>query len=316
MNTRFEIDENGNISPNINSIAQECTVITEDIYSYIKLQNVVKIDTDFNKWILEINNTSTNINTCTESYPILVINTTYHDAFVHWVFESGIYLPFYLLLKKKYPNLKLYSREFKKYKKLFYDFFQISSEDIIYDISSSSECFFPLPISSLNIEELNETWKIQFDRFIVHLTSDDVKNNNLSPEKSISTIFLPRQKKENYKGNERFYQTMDICNHLQGNTDLILNTDIIVNLKTQMELVSSSKNVVLTAGSAYFINGLFCRNSNIIVLDNFIIGQFAFLKLNYAHEIIKRNNKMISILPNNNNRTFYYKDIESLLEPL
>ena len=97
---------------------------------------------------------------------------------------------------------------------------------------------------------------------------------------------------------------------------MILNKDIIVNLKTQIELVSSSKNVVLTAGSAYFINGLFCRNSNIIVLDDFIIGQFAFLKLNYAHEIIKRNNKMVSILPNKNNRTFYYKDIEFFLEPL
>jgi hypothetical protein len=314
---QIEIDQNGNISPNVEP---ENKIITEDIYSYIKLKNVVKIDTDFNKWILEINNTSTDINTCTESesYPILVINTKYHDAFVHWVFESGIYLPFFLILKKKYPNLKLYSKEFKKYKKLFYDFFQISSEDIIYELSPTSEYIFPLPISSLNIEELNETWKIQFDVFLAKLTSYSINSisSNLSPEKSISTIFLPRQKKENYKGNERFYQTTDICNHLQGNTDLILNTDIIINLKTQMELVSSSKNVVLIAGSAYFINGLFCRNSNIIVLDDFIIGQFAFLKLNYVHEIIKRNNKMVSILPNKNYRAFYYSDIESFLEPL
>jgi len=311
---QIEIDENGNISPNIE---QGCTIITEDIYSYVKLKNVVKIYNDYNKWILEIDNTFTNIDTniSTTSYPILIIDTKYHDAFVHWVFESGIYLPFFIILKKKYPDLKLYSREFKKYKKLFYDFFQISSEDIIYELSPTSEYIFPLPISSLNIKELNETWKIQFDIFLAHLTCG-ISNGNLSPEKSISTIFLPRQKKENYKGNDRFYETTDICNHLRGNTDLILNTDIIVNLKTQIELVSCSKNVVLTAGSSYFINGLFCRDSNIIVLDDIIIGHFGYLKLNYAHEIIKRNNKMVSILPNTNNRTFYYSDIEILLEPL
>ena len=80
-----------------------------------------------------------------------------------------------------------------------------------------------------------------------------------------------------------------------------------------MELLLSSKNVILTAGSSYFINGLFCRNSTIIVLDDFIIWQInKYHKLNYANEKIKKNNT-VSIIPNVKQNTFYYKDIVSFL---
>lgn len=286
---RYIINENTKIAKQI-----------EYIYEYVCLEHVINIESKFNQWIVDVEpHNSVKI-------PILIIDTTSHAAFCHWVFESAIYLPFFLILKKKYPKLKLHLTEYKTYKTLFCDYFQIQSSDIIYELEPNNICIFPLPVSSLNINRLDRRWKNHFDYFIAQLSS---LLGDMDGEKTISTIFLPRQTKENYKANDRTYNTVDISEHLMGETDYILHTDTITELKTQMELVNSSKNMIVTGGSPYLVNGLFSRNSSIIVLDNLIQYQMReFSKMKYVHDEICKHNHVVFI-PNRNNNTFYYNDI-------
>ncbi len=76
------------------------------------------------------------------------IDGIYHEAWSHWVDESAIYLPLFLTLKKLYPSLKLYSFGKKGYKNAMYKAFDISSEDVVYTLSSSrNTCLFPRYIS-------------------------------------------------------------------------------------------------------------------------------------------------------------------------
>ena len=108
---------------------------------------------------------------------------------------------------------------------------------------------------------------------------------------------------------------MDIFNNIENSKNcVILNTDNIVDLTQQINMVNSSSNVILTAGSAYFVNGLFCKNSHIIVLDDSYIWQIdTFMKLKYIHDKICENNKVFFIKSNDNN-VFYYNKIQQYLQ--
>lgn len=282
-------------------------ILTEEIYQYTTFENVIKVENQLNKWIIEVDK---NIKSSNISY-YLIIDTLYHDAFFHWVAECAIYLPFFIRLKNKYPTLKLYLKEFKNFKKLFCDYFDIKQHDIVYNLDNSNVCIFPMPISALNIVELNENWKLHVDYFIWKLTSKYIDN-----QKNIQSIFLPRQSKENYKNNDRRYNTIDISNNIEkSNNSVILNTDDIIDLNEQIKLVNSSSNVILTAGSAYFVNGLFCKNSHIILLDDsFNMPQInGYMKLKHIHNTICENNKVFFI-PKHNGNVFYYNDITNYLQ--
>jgi hypothetical protein len=279
--------------------------LTCDIYEFKEIANVKSVGYEFNKWLVEFDDTIIN----DQITYIFIIDTLLHDAFCHWVFESAIYLPFFILLKKKYPKLKLFLKEFKNYKKLFCDYFEINEDDVIYKLEYSNICLFPKPISSLNINYICEKLKLQIDKLILEL---NFKCFNY--DKSINTLFLPRQNKENFKNNERIYDTHDILENISVSyQNLILNTDEINDLNDQIQKVNSSKNIILMGGSAYFVNGIFCKNSKIIVLDDFCINQInSYIKMKYIHDKICENNSVIFI-NNNKNNTFYYNDIRELI---
>lgn len=139
--------------------------VNEDIYPYFEIKNVHTIELHFNKYTLDLEY----LPNMGHTYTYLNIDTMFHDVFSHWVFESAIYLPLFLKLKKKYPDLKLYSKGYKMYKKLFYDYFDICETDIVYQLESSNRCLFPKPISSLNVNRIDEAWKTQVDYFFNEL---------------------------------------------------------------------------------------------------------------------------------------------------
>lgn len=269
-------------------------VLKDDIYEYCEIKNVATIESRYNKYIIELDDDKDSI------YYYLIIDTVHQDAFGHWVFESGIYLPLFFKIKQKYPLLKLYLSTFKMYKKLFCNYFDINDHDIVYTLEKNNTCILPLPISSLNINTLNENWKLQVEYFF-----------NIMPrvnKKTTTTVFLPRQHKENYNGNNRNYNTADIVDHI----DLIVHTDEINCLNDQINKVNSSSNVILTGGSPYFVNGLFCNNSNIIVLDDFIIQQMdSYIKLKYIHDKICELNIVHFI---KHSDIFYYDQIKTYLK--
>jgi hypothetical protein len=251
-----------------------------DIY---ELTHVRSVNYTFNNWIV---NCDKDLNESNESVSpisyIFVIDTLYHDAFSHWVFESAIYLPLFILLKTKYPTLKLYLKEYKNYKKIFCEYFKINENDIIYEITYPNTCLFPNPISSLNINSITEKYIYQIDNFL------NLKSN----KKTIQTLFLPRQTKENYNNNNRYYDVSNFLQNIDTSHNFILHTDNVTDLNYQIDIVNSSKNVILMGGSSYFVNGLFCQNSNIIVLDGCMNQINSFIKLKYIHDKICKNNNV------------------------
>ena len=279
--------------------------LQEILYSYCEIKNVCTITPHFNRYTLVCD---TDCIQESENTQYLNIDTLYHDAFSHWVFECAIYLPLFLLLRRKYPRLKIYSSGYKVYKKLFYDYFEIRETDIVYHLDPSNLCIFPKPISSLNVNAIDETWKLQVDYFFTVLNAGSIS-------KDIFLLFMPRQKKENYINNDRVYNTNDIENYIQNeipNEGKVLHTDEITHLKDQIGFIHRSKNVILTGGSPYFVNGLFCREKNIVVLDDFIVHQMSgYAKLKWIHDKISEKNKVYMV--NNHNNTFVYDTIKSYI---
>jgi len=282
--------------------------LQDGLYSYCEINNVRTITPHYNRYTL-ICDTTNCIHPSEQEHHYLNIDTLYHDAFSHWVFESAIYLHLFVNLKRNYPKLKLYSRGYKMYKKIFYDYFDICETDIVYHIEPSNLCIFPKPISSLNVNAMDETWKLQVDYFFNELNVSTVS-------KDIFLLLMPRQRKENYLNNDRVYHTNDIENHLQKEGPLkgrVLHTDEINELKDQIAFLHRSRNVVLTGGSPYFVNGLFCQDTTIVVLDDFVISQInLYVKLKYIHDKICEKNK-VHMIKNNNNNTFDYNDIKAYL---
>lgn len=272
-----------------------------DIYEYRTVNNAINYhtSTEYNSW-----NIYTHDNTFNNRLNILVIDCIYSDAFCHWVYESAIYLPLFNLLRPIYPNIKLHLKGQKKYKELFCRYFNISNTDVIYELPSNNTCIFPLPISCLNNKDICDTYKIQVNRFISYFTNKDTS-------KITDVLFMPRQVKENYICNDRTYDTTDILNTIMTrNNSYILNTDNTEELSEQVISVQTSKNIVLTAGSPYFVNGMFTSNSNIIVLDDFNLSQIQeFKKMDFLHNIIKTNNT-VHIVPKESPFTFnHIKDL-------
>lgn len=283
-------------------------VLTNEIYKYKIINNVVNYKCeDFNKWNIEIiENNEKN-----DNFDIyyLIIDTEYNEAFSHWVFECAIYLPLFLNLKKIYPTLKLHLKTYKKYKKIFCDYFNISKDDITLELDLKNICIFPLPISCMNDISMCCDYKIQLEFFIDKLK---IHCNN---QKWINTLLLPRQKLENLKENDRNVITDDIAlNIINDKNNTILNTDFVNKLEDQIKTVNSSKNIILSAGSAYFVNGLFCENSTIIVLGDFIVKQISiYQKFKYIHNKIIELNKVHFIPMMVRKNIFTYDNIKQYL---
>ena len=261
----------------------------DNTYKVYEVENVTGYKyVNFNSWELEVNdiviNNSLNEN-IVEYY--FIADTFIDEAFLHWVVETGIYLPLFITLKKSYPTLKLVLRSEKVYKKLFCDFFGI--KDIVYSIEPNNICFFPSPISALNDN---------------NITDEFIKQTRIFRDYFIPTsplehefVILPRQTKENYAPNDRAFCFKNLINHL-GERARILNTDEITKLEDQINIVNSGKNICVTEGSPFYVNGLFCKNKNIYVVDiseGYKHQPELYIKMKFILELHKEYNNVIYI---------------------
>ena len=257
----------------------------DNIYKVFIVENVVQYSLiNFNAHHIEVCNS--------DEKPVeyyFVIDLLFHDAFSHWVYESAIYLPIFNKLKEIYPTIKILLKEKKQFKLLFLKFFHIMETDIVYDIQPHNVCLFPSPISVLNDNHyFTDTYKQILLQFITifsqYSTSIDVSH-------VYDYIILPRQTKENYKNNDRSYHMeliYEAVRSISQNYDT-LHTDTIVDLKDQIAAVQSAPNVILTDGSPFMVNNLFCNNQKLFVLDTMTIQQLStYMKFNYIREMICR----------------------------
>lgn len=226
----------------------------------------------------------------------LIVDLYYHNCVGHWIYESGIYLSLFNILKKEYNNLKLVLKEEKTYKKLFCRYFNILDNSIIYDteINSNNLCIIPSPITALNLR-VNKSDLIE----LFFIEQHKLYNKR---EKLYKYIVLPRQTKENYINTENTGKCYNIINYLKDKNinHYILNTDTITDIKDQIDLIEKSENIIIHDGSALLINGLFTKNSNIYVCERLVTqGQaqiYPYMK-NIINSIQNINNNKIIYFP-------------------
>jgi hypothetical protein len=203
------------------------------------------------------------------------IDSTNHDAFSHWVFESAIFLPDIRAQGKK---VGLSAK--KDYKLLFCKHFGFTEEDIEYTSAPRAETLTlmdaPVP------PEYPERLRTFFTQF----------SSTVLPD--VDFVLLPRQKKENYVNNDRPCRLTPFIDvfRTSGQSYRIVNTDEITNLQNQIDLVNSGRTVIVTDGSAALVNGMFCSGKDIyVVRDGCLeaqLPQYPMLRAIYA-EIQKGN---------------------------
>ena len=208
-----------------------------DGYKLFKVKNVSRYafeDHKSNAWSIEYQNKIEDEN---KNY-YLIIENRFRNAFAHWVYECAVYLPIFHKLKEIYPDIKIImlERERKTYNKLFFDYFSINSDDVIYIntdpfFTESNICFFPTPILALNENIITDTYKKYIDRFF------NIFEDN--PKKTINILCAPRQRIDNSAPQDRTLDMSDIITKITDfNIGHIMHTDSIQNLIQQKKYIS------------------------------------------------------------------------------
>ncbi len=260
-----------------------------------------------------------NVNDSIEINYILLFENVYNSAFGHWIYDSAIFLEYFDKLNKKFNNkLKIYTiaKPPRKYKKLLFDFFNINNENIIeckeeltgiHRLSRNNKWMeeknvvlpynnicITCPIINLNNTNMNTNlFKkriIRFKNVILDKSSKD--------KKYIENLFFPRNKKENLKYNDRTINYQPVHKIIGDKPLITYNTLDTNNFIDQINMLINAKNVFLDYGSSLWVNGLFCKNSNIYVSNNLKqhLESFNYYKgFLTLLELIKENNNIIFI---------------------
>ena len=163
----------------------------------------------------------------------------------------------------------------------------VELNDIVYSIELPNTCVFHEFIS-LGLNDVSKEYKIVLDNFLNYFPKKYEKDTNI--------LFMPRQVKENYIGNNRVYYTKDheelILRIDQNNK--ILHTDTIEKLEEQIKMVQNSKTIIVTDGSPALVNIIFVKNSLVIILNsNFVINHIkTYSLIKYIVERIVEKNEI------------------------
>lgn len=186
------------------------------------------------------------------------------NAFAHFVYESGIFLPLFLKLKEKLPGIKILISNYphRSYKKLYLDYNGIVAQDIIEELPKKNTCvFFSRPVSLSISNAFTLPYVSYLDKYV-----NLVRAHNIN--KDIEYLFCPRAKSENFSENDRAPDYSRIYKELEKHAFTVFDPKSIVQLENQISIFKRSKNIILDYGSSFFVNGMFCKDSNIICLDN------------------------------------------------
>jgi hypothetical protein len=220
-------------------------------YKIIELYNVKKYELSGQSWTITYNSFNKIEEPCSK-YFILEKNES-HNAFAHFFYECGPHVKVYLELKKGIPDLKLHLLEKKDFKLLVLRYLGVKEEDIYYEMDPSNRCY----LINKNID--NDHYSI--DTEYHNIVFEQYQYNFLpkeSIEKTIPILILPRQRKENYIGNNRVYYTEEIEKIILDldPRNKVLHTDTITDLKEQIEIIQKSYIVIVTDHSPALVNPL------------------------------------------------------------
>lgn len=262
--------------------------------------------------ILQLSSSEENVESNKEIY--YVFDCPVQDPFAHWIYESFIFYPLMLKIQSIYPDVKILTKNTKKYVKNMFKFFNINNE-IVNEIKNPNNICFFSPIVSLNDLDYLTDLYVKY----IHLYIDNLNfllSNNISFNNKY--LLLPRNSKDNYIGNERTIHGLnDIEDNIISIGGVVLNTYQINNIELQMSITKNSEIIILDYGSSFFFNCLNVKDKTIIVLNNYAYfsNQIKFNSLKIMYDIIIKNNKVIFIDNlHKNSLEVKFDDIKKFLE--
>jgi hypothetical protein len=277
---------------------------------HILFFNVKKIfPTGFDKYTLLGTNIKFTVNT-TLSHDlrqnlVVAIENGGHLAFGHFFFESVVLAHSVWRQHNLNTDSKVYLSEYRKYKHLTLDYININATN---EIPSDSALLVANRKFSLNTDSNLLDLSDSLKRFL----SEYLKLHN---EKSVHTCFMPRQKNENLKENDRILIYNGFDRMLETvPSKITIHTDVITSFGEQVDLVNSSKYIIVPDGSAFLVNGFLASNSVIIVLggDLVPIQQQMYPKLKKIYKSIRSRNSVIFVRPRGDG--YNAEDIIPILE--
>lgn len=196
-----------------------------------------------------------------------VVDVLYDEAFGHWHAETAIFLRYWHDLIKEYPSLQILLKTDRIYKRLALKAYGIPVDRTVFGgpevLPEKNLCIFP-PLFLLNDHGIDVSiFTNMWAKHIEYLHK--AAGVSADTKKSITTLGLPRQTRENYKPNDRVIPgTKEMCEQIEAlDNSLVLHTDNVDDLLEQVRIVASSQNIIVIYGSAFLVNGSFAMNSHI-----------------------------------------------------
>ena len=217
----------------------------------------------------------------------LYIDGYYDEGFSHWIFESSYYLPMLSKLREFYPTLKILSFRKKGYKDCVYRAFDLTENDIVYEIKEKRNKVFFFQGSSLADHTKTDLYMNHVYRYYNKIIS------KCGPiQKDISVLYLPRGKKENSAGTDRVipYQNelLEMVSNIENS--YIYYTDSTTDFIDQVRVVRRASVIILDYGSSLLVNGFFAEGSKILVLGDSTLHLQNLRPLLLLKDAIRRGN--------------------------
>jgi hypothetical protein len=245
--------------------------IYQDIYIYIDIYNANNANNNkyhdksgnLNVKVRNIiSNNNDNYKSDKSYYYILDTNET---AFAHWIYDSCIFINELIELNKINSNIKILTKNNKKYVKSFLKFFNINNK-IVNTINNFNNITYSPLMISLNFTHKNPKtdnyFNYHLDYYINYIT-----NNIINISHTNKCIFLPRNDFENkveYKLNN-----IDIIKDIIiNNGGIVLDTYHLNNIKYQFSILNNSDIIIIDFGSSFLVNCAFLKNKKIYVINN------------------------------------------------
>jgi len=189
-----------------------------------------------------------------------IMETPYHDAFAHWVYETAIYLHLF----KFDGKIVIKSTPERTYKKLFLNLYDISDEYIHWTDSDVIPEFNVCKIlKSFCLNDTNPdnllTFRSLINKFCLFLT------RNVEYNKVIHHLFFPRNNLQNYAANDRTMNYQKFYQHIEGLKYEEYDTMKTRDFRDQIDLLASATSIYLDYGSSFLVNGLCCKYSKIYI---------------------------------------------------
>jgi hypothetical protein len=240
----------------------------------------------------------------------LYIDGYYDEGFSHWVFESSFYLPMVSKLREFYPNLKILSFRKKGYKDCIYKAFDLTENDIVYEIKEKRNKVFFFQGSSLADHTKDDLYMRHVYRYYHSLIS------KCGPiQKDISVLYLPRGKKENLAGTDRVIpfqnEILEMIKSIENS--YVYYTDSTTNFIDQIRVVRKASVIILDYGSSLLVNGFFAEGSKILVLGDSTLHLQNLRPLLLLKDSIRRKNDYY-YTPNGMSSYLIFHKLRSIIE--